>query len=333
MRPNLVTIITFIFGIETLVRVVDASSSSNVAFHKKDHHPMGSNLRPVPHRNGTTTTRKSLTHLQQRDHHPLLSLPRGGDLGTIIKAETCAYAFSTLTFMDGMSGVFVPVAFLKLLGVEIGRGSLAELMLGFGPGSSGACIALSSYLAISQVTSVDHAMAYGFLMHAFYLAKTLLTNNRYREVLGVHAYRAWMPLIVLSLTIHALFVEKWKSRSLATVMSILMGMKGCCLALAPDLLMKKSTGVDLSAETTTTRQLTVASGAYLFLSALYLGMLAQNVDPLKALGYVSLGWIPLTMAFGQAIPPEIMTVFGIDKTVVGVLISLLCLAITAGILL
>lgn len=81
----------------------------------------------------------------------------------------------------------------------------------------------------------------------------------------------------------------------------------------------------------TTRQLTVASAYYSFLSHLYTGMLSVGVDPLKATGYTTLATIPVIPAFGSALNQD--NVLHWNPRMLAVVTTLICVMISAGILL
>lgn len=244
---------------------------------------------------------------------------RGGDLGPI-DSKTLAQTFCILASCDALCGALAPVTSMAWAGVEISSGSLEEHYL-HGLAASAATTAVSTYLATTGM-AVEKAIGYGFIARLCSISFMILTN-KYHE-LGMNNAMFGSMYAVLVATIFSLFTGKGDPMGLTKLVSLLLAVHGVSLYLLPDMFMKAGV-VPLDPTAVTMASI---DGAYMFVSSVVTGLLANGVDPEKVSGYAALCFLPVLIKVRDVISVE--AYLGISTGLWMVAIAVLLGAIATG---
>jgi hypothetical protein len=102
-------------------------------------------------------------------------IPRGGDIAGIAAVDVAKF-YSGLVSLDAVSGTFFPSATCELAGVKVPPKSIRRLTVQAMGGAAGS-LCISSFLAVtSKVSSIEKAVAYGYLSHVLFLVRGIITN-------------------------------------------------------------------------------------------------------------------------------------------------------------
>ncbi len=101
--------------------------------------------------------------------------PRGGDIAGIAAADVAKF-YSGLVSLDAVSGTFFPSATGELAGVKIPPKSIRRLTVQAMGGAAGS-LCISSFLAVtSKVSSIEKAIAFGYISHVLFLVRSIMKN-------------------------------------------------------------------------------------------------------------------------------------------------------------
>jgi len=211
---------------------------------------------PIVRPDAQHRTKRNVNSMKARRRSALIVSLRGGDLGAHIKSKTLAQILSGLAAGDALCGLFAPISSMKWFGVDIEKGSLSEHYL-HGIGASATTTAIALGLSVSGTTSVEEAVAYGFVGRLVSMTAMIVTN-KYHE-LGMNNAMFGTMWTMLAVTTYALFTGKWEPRTLTQLVSMLLGFHGAFLYLKPETFMKRAAGVDKGGKHNNTGQSQVAA--------------------------------------------------------------------------
>lgn len=155
---------------------------------------------------------------------------RGGDLGPI-SSKALATTFGVLAIGDAAASGIAPIEVWEKFGVIIEPGSKGEHFLGHGMASSASSLAVTSLLALTDATTVEEALGYGFLARAAFMTN-MLANKKYED-LGVPTAPHVAIFAILLFTAYALLSGNSEYNALAKVVSIVLAGHGGLLFLNP----------------------------------------------------------------------------------------------------
>jgi hypothetical protein len=109
----------------------------------------------------TTTTRQQNNN--EDDYLSLLwsKIPRGGASQLIPAPSDFAKAIGLLAAGDGLLATLTPEMVGKLVNVDVQKGSVNHFFVEGGIGAASVSMAVTLYLALTGITEVDRAIAYG----------------------------------------------------------------------------------------------------------------------------------------------------------------------------
>lgn len=214
-----------------------------------------------------------------------------GDLG-LLKAKDLAQVFTLLPSLDAVLGTFAPVSSMSAFGIEIEKESLAEFFTKI-VGVHGTGFALTNYLATSEKTSVELAIAYGLLARILVMI-TLISTTNFKQ-LGINVTKPTIGATIVSICTYGLLTEGLDSAVCANIITFLFTFGGTMLLFFTKHALKKAVGVEVKDKITETVAKFV--GGYVLLSALQIGLLMHDFSPVKTVGYTALGSLPLFFLF------------------------------------
>eukprot|EP01083_Nonionella_stella_P065164 170502_1 len=223
---------------------------------------------------------------------------RGGDLGPI-SSDALAKTFGVLAIGDAVAGTVAPIEVWDKFGIKVEPGSKGEHYLGHGIGSSASSLAVTSLLALTEITSIEEAIGYGILTRCAYMTEMLLTN-KYKE-LGVPTTPHITIYLILLAAAFGLVSGNSDYVGLAKVVSIVLAGHGGLLFLNPR--------ID---DDERTKKMAKVDGGYMFISSFYTALLSFGVDPIASMGYTAIFCIPLFLSVLDLVDDEDQLLFGLS---------------------
>lgn len=213
----------------------------------------------------------------------------GGAVASYVSLTLLAKIFSALTALKGSALVVAPKTVgRKVFGVDAGEETFpVYLVQAIGAIAVGIGINLS--LAVLGKVSVQQAMGFGLLPRLLFVLKSFLLGTF--DELGFKKRFLSVNTLVMSWCIFSLLTGKGSPVVAAKVFSSMALLKAVFLILRPANASENFFGVDVGAEGMEKEKALCRSlGVSLSVSAVLMGALAFDIEPVKAAGYASLVW-------------------------------------------
>jgi hypothetical protein len=127
------------------------------------------------------------------------------------------------------------------MGIELSESNRLAYHYIHGIGASAANLSISLYLAVSDITTLNQAIGYGFLARLLSMTVLLLTNQS--KDLGMNGTIFMATWLAVAATTFTLFTGELEPMIWAKVVSLLFGVHGFFLYCNPTTFVQKASGV------------------------------------------------------------------------------------------